>query len=91
MEAMEEETFNLEIDDNYILFKSSSGKYLTVTSDNTLKFESDNPSDETRFNVISQCSNGKIASMQSLWKLLFVVFRLWKRSCENSLILRILP
>ena len=59
MEATEEETFNLELDDQYILFKSSTGKYLTVTSDDTLKFESDTPTEETKFNITSLCSNGK--------------------------------
>ena len=59
MIATEEETFNLELDDQYILFKSSTGKYLTVTSDDTLKFESDTPTEETKFNITSLCSNGK--------------------------------
>ena len=59
MIATEEETFNLELDDQYILFKSSTGKYLTITSDDTLKFESDTPTEETKFNITSLCSNGK--------------------------------
>ena len=54
MEATDEETFNMEHDDEYILFQSSNGKYLTVTSDKTLRFESDNPTEETKFNITSK-------------------------------------
>ena len=54
----DEETFSLETDNEFILFKSSDNKYLTVSSDGILKFESDVVDDNTMFYIKRHCSTG---------------------------------
>ena len=53
-----EEIFSLEADDEYISIKSSDNKYLTVSSDGILKFESDVVNDNTMFYIDRHCSQG---------------------------------
>ena len=54
----DEETFSLETDNEFILLKSSDNKYLTVSSDGILKFESDVVDDNTMFYIDRYCSTG---------------------------------
>ena len=53
-----EETFFLEPVEEFISFKSTNEKYLTVTSDGILKFESAVVNDDTIFYISRHCSKG---------------------------------
>ena len=53
-----EEIFSMEADDDFISIKSSDNKYLTVSSDGILKFESDVVNDNTMFYIDRHCSKG---------------------------------
>ena len=53
-----EETFSLEPVEEFMSIKSSNEKYLTVTSDGILKFESVLVNDDTMFYISRHCSKG---------------------------------
>ena len=53
-----EETFSLEPVEEFISMKSANDKYLTVTSDGILKFESAVVNDDTIFYISRHCSKG---------------------------------